>query len=162
MLPLLLLPLILLITMLPVAAQELTRCTPEVAGAVACMAERLCECDFRRGGLMTGTPDGWRWDCGILRGNCRGPAEVEQGGYDELPPGLSIDGSDNSIHLDQTTGVNGGGQQQINRSSGGPGDLRGREQPRPPRRQFVDPPSEDQPWAPVLRDVHPATPNRAN
>ncbi|HEX2526334.1 MAG TPA: hypothetical protein VHL31_08520 [Geminicoccus sp.] len=102
----------------PAGAQDLPRCTPEVAGAVVCMAGRSCACEFQRGGLMIGQPEGWRWDCGILRGNC-GPPPVQLGpDFFELPPGLSIDSSDNSIHLDQTTGVNGSGQQNIDRQRG--------------------------------------------
>ena len=100
----------------PASAQEPPRCTPEVDGALACMAGQSCRCGFARGGLLTAQPDGWRWDCGILRGRC-GEALVQtpQALY-ELPPGLVIDQSDSSLHLDQTTGVNGSGQQVIDRS----------------------------------------------
>jgi hypothetical protein len=112
LLSLLFIPLLLFWTLLPAAAQEMPRCTPDTAGALACMAGRACACSFQRGGLMLGQPDGWRWDCGILRGRCERPTVQPWPIYD-LPPGFSLDQSDNSIHMDQTTGVNGGGQQNI-------------------------------------------------
>jgi hypothetical protein len=68
LLPPLLLSLLLLA--LPVAAQEIPACTQERAGAVACMAGKLCACGFQRGGAVSGRHDGWHWDCGILRPAC--------------------------------------------------------------------------------------------
>ena len=135
--------LLLLLAALPAVAQDLPRCVPEIAGAVTCMAGRSCECAFRRGGLMTGEPDGWRWDCGILRGNCGDPHGQWAPDYGGLPPGFSYDNSDNSIHLDQTTGINGSGRQNIQRPRARP-DQQGRDQPAgPPRRLFVEPRYEE-------------------
>ncbi len=54
---------------------------------------------------MTGEPSGWRWDCGVLQGSCPRPTGELAGNWYELPPGLSIDQSDQSIRLDQSTGV---------------------------------------------------------
>ncbi len=54
----------------PAAAQEPPACTPARAGTVACMAGTLCECRFERGGSITGTTNGHRWNCGILRPAC--------------------------------------------------------------------------------------------
>ncbi|MGG5820113.1 hypothetical protein [Falsiroseomonas sp. HW251] len=48
-------------------------CTDRRAGAVACMAGRLCACGYQRGGIVSGRPDGWRWDCGVLRPACGDP-----------------------------------------------------------------------------------------
>jgi hypothetical protein len=62
--------LLFLLASLPAAAQEPPACTPARAGAVACMAGTLCECRFERGGSITGTVDGHRWNCGILRPAC--------------------------------------------------------------------------------------------
>lgn len=55
---------------LPAAAQEMPNCAAERAGAVACIAGKLCACGFARGGSVAGRPDGWRWDCGALRPPC--------------------------------------------------------------------------------------------
>ena len=49
-------------------------CAPDTAGTVACIAGRLCACGFSRGSPATGLPDGFRWDCGILRPSCGAPA----------------------------------------------------------------------------------------
>lgn len=54
----------------PAAAQEIPACTQDRAGAVACMAGKLCACGYQRGGAVSGRPDGWGWDCGILRPAC--------------------------------------------------------------------------------------------
>ncbi|WP_027133395.1 hypothetical protein [Geminicoccus roseus] len=87
----------------PARAAEPVRCAPEIAGALACMAGRACQCGFARGGLVTGTPDGWRWDCSLLRGACDRPDWRDGGLWYDLPPGLSLDASDNSIHVEQTS-----------------------------------------------------------
>ncbi|MCS7269187.1 MAG: hypothetical protein NZ704_14135 [Geminicoccaceae bacterium] len=58
------------------AAAEIPACGPATAGAVTCMAGRMCACAYERPGRMTGTPGGWRWDCGILRPACGGGPEV--------------------------------------------------------------------------------------
>jgi hypothetical protein len=60
----------LLLLALPAAAQQPPACNPARAGAVACLAGRLCECRFERGGSITGTRDGHRWDCNLLRPGC--------------------------------------------------------------------------------------------
>ncbi|MCL6608641.1 MAG: hypothetical protein K6T74_11170, partial [Geminicoccaceae bacterium] len=62
----------LLAAAVPATAQQPPACRPETAGIVTCMAGRLCACRFERAGRMTGTPAGWRWDCGILRPDCGG------------------------------------------------------------------------------------------
>jgi hypothetical protein len=60
----------LLLLALPASAGEVPACDPPRAGAVACLAGRLCECRFERGGTISGQPPGYRWNCGILRPNC--------------------------------------------------------------------------------------------
>jgi hypothetical protein len=68
-----LLPLLLLLAwpvVPPAAAQDPPVCTDTRDGAVACMAGRLCSCGYQRGGSVSGRPEGWRWDCGILRPAC--------------------------------------------------------------------------------------------
>jgi hypothetical protein len=64
----LLLPALLLA--LPALAQEPPRCDADRLGTVACIAGRLCECRFERGGQITGLPDMFRWDCSALRPPC--------------------------------------------------------------------------------------------
>ena len=34
------------------------------------VAGKLCACGYQRGGIMSGRPEGWRWDCGVLRPAC--------------------------------------------------------------------------------------------
>jgi hypothetical protein len=82
-----LLPLFLLLA-LPAAAQEPEppACTDARAGAVACMAGKLCSCGYQRGGVMSGRPEGWRWDCGVLRPAC-GEA-LPPAGMQSYSPGL--------------------------------------------------------------------------
>lgn len=62
--------LVLILLGLPARAEEPPACFAIHAGQVACIAGRLCECRFARGGSLTGTRDGHRWDCGILRPSC--------------------------------------------------------------------------------------------
>jgi hypothetical protein len=54
----------------PAGAQDAPRCTGESLGQASCFSNRLCECIYDRGGAITGTPPGYRWDCGNLRPNC--------------------------------------------------------------------------------------------
>ena len=88
-----------------VRAEPPARCTPDVSGALACMAGTACRCGFARGGILTGEPDGWRWDCGVLRGRCSpGVIATVPPAY-ELPPGFSYDGSN---YLEQSLGQDDG------------------------------------------------------
>ncbi|WP_159717355.1 hypothetical protein [Geminicoccus flavidas] len=97
--------LLLLLAAQPGTAEPPPGCTPKIAGALHCMAGQACRCGFARGGLMTSEPSGWRWDCGVLQGGCPRPSGELAGSWYELPPGFSIDQSDQSIRLDQSTGV---------------------------------------------------------
>jgi hypothetical protein len=65
-----LLPILPLLLMMPAAAQEMPACNQDRVGAVACMAGKLCACGYVRGGIVSGRPDGYRWDCGVLRPAC--------------------------------------------------------------------------------------------
>jgi hypothetical protein len=64
------LPVILLLVATSAAAQAPPACTAETEGQAACMAGKLCECRFERGGQMTGRPDRFAWDCGVMRPLC--------------------------------------------------------------------------------------------
>mgnify|MGYP000614964591 CR=1 FL=1 len=74
------------------SAAEPPACAAPAVGLVACIAGRLCSCRFERASPATGLPDGFRWDCGILRPACGAlpPATIDpwQGG---LPESLAID-----------------------------------------------------------------------
>jgi len=62
--------LFLLLLALPAQAQEIPACNQDRVGAVACMSGKLCGCGYARGGIVSGRPDGYRWDCGVLRPAC--------------------------------------------------------------------------------------------
>jgi hypothetical protein len=81
-----LLTLLLLFPLRPVA-QEMPACNQDRVGAVACMAGKLCACGYARGGIVSGRPDGYRWDCGVLRPACGEPAPAGlPGAAQPLPP----------------------------------------------------------------------------
>jgi hypothetical protein len=54
----------------PVSAQDFPACNQARDGITACLSGKLCQCRFERGGQISGRPDGFRWDCGILRPEC--------------------------------------------------------------------------------------------
>jgi hypothetical protein len=86
----------------PALAQSPPICSPAREGQVACMAGKLCECRFERGGQMTGRPDRFAWDCGVMRPMCPpdptiapspwmpqvGGVYVEPQRRGEMPPGV--------------------------------------------------------------------------
>jgi len=55
---------------MPTQAAEALTCAREALGKVSCFTPKLCKCIYDRGGAITGTPAGYRWDCGNLRPNC--------------------------------------------------------------------------------------------
>ncbi len=64
---------------LPAGAQgQPPACGARTEGQVACMAGRLCECRFERGGSVAGRPDRHNWDCGPLRPDCAPPPGIIQ------------------------------------------------------------------------------------
>lgn len=62
--------LLLAVLAFPAHAQAPPACTAEVEGQAACMAGKLCECRFERGGQLTGRGDRFVWDCGAMRPMC--------------------------------------------------------------------------------------------
>lgn len=73
-------------------------CAVETVGQVACIAGRLCDCRLGRGSPATGLPDGFRWDCGILRPPCGDPRPATIDPYPGLlPDALSIERNTNTI-----------------------------------------------------------------
>lgn len=72
----------------------------------ACLAGKMCACNYDRGGIATGIPAGYRWDCGILRPGCGNPLDVPAtlnpypGPY---PSAVSIDRSHHNFAVEQTT-----------------------------------------------------------
>jgi hypothetical protein len=80
------------------ARAQTPSCTVEDAGQVACIAGRLCSCGFARGSPATGLPDGFRWDCGILRPSCGPPVPATLDPWQgDLPDSLAIDRSNTII-----------------------------------------------------------------
>ncbi|MCW8086069.1 hypothetical protein [Sabulicella glaciei] len=73
----------LLLLALPAAAQ-LPVCNAYREGMAICFESRLCLCRQERGGQLTGRPEGFRWDCGPLRPDCRERAEP----VPPWPPGI--------------------------------------------------------------------------
>ncbi|MGE3293766.1 MAG: hypothetical protein AB7I59_26650 [Geminicoccaceae bacterium] len=73
------------------ASAQAPVCGPETAGIVACIAGHECACGFVRGSAATGLPDGFRWDCGILRPRCAPPPAAIDGRSSDLPAALLID-----------------------------------------------------------------------
>jgi hypothetical protein len=81
----------------PAQAEE-PLCTAAGAGLVSCIAGRLCSCGFARGSPANGLPDGFRWDCGILRPSCGSPTPATLDPWQgELPSSLEIDRSNTII-----------------------------------------------------------------
>jgi len=79
-------PLLALLVAGPAAAQAPPACTAETAGQAACMAGKLCECRFERGGQLVGRPDRFAWDCGVMRPMCP-PDPTIQPAQPWAPPG---------------------------------------------------------------------------
>ena len=69
---------LLLLSTLPAAAQAPPACTAEIEGQTACLAGKLCECRFERGGQLTGLPDRFAWDCGVMRPMCPPDPTINQ------------------------------------------------------------------------------------
>lgn len=75
------------------AAQEAI-CALQEVGRVACLAGKLCTCRSAPGSPATRLPDGFRWDCGILRPSCGGPVPATLDPWpSQLPDGLAINQS---------------------------------------------------------------------
>ena len=69
-------------------------CAAASAGGAACIAGRLCSCGFARASQATGLPDGFRWDCGILRPACGQPTPATVDPWQgTLPDALAVDRS---------------------------------------------------------------------
>ena len=82
----------------PARADDMPVCSGQNLGAASCFSGKLCECIHDRGGSVTGTPEGFRWDCGILRPKC-GEAADAPANPDEFsgpyPLAVGIDRWDN-------------------------------------------------------------------
>jgi hypothetical protein len=86
---------------LPLAAPagaQAPACDVQAAETVACIAGRLCRCRFAAASALTGLPEGFRWDCGILRPACGDPRPATLDAYTgPLPEALSIDRSSTTV-----------------------------------------------------------------
>ncbi len=73
------LPALFLCVVSPVAAQDLPVCSPSNANERICRSSNICVCRMT-GGLLSGIPQAFRWDCGIHNGGCI------PGTYEQLSP----------------------------------------------------------------------------
>ena len=94
----LLLTAILILLPLSTAAEEIPRCTAEVAGARSCQAAVACECRWFPKNTPQGTPAGWRWDCSILKRRCRQETTGTQSSASDVTPLIVIE--DERDHVD--------------------------------------------------------------
>jgi hypothetical protein len=68
-------------------------CSPETAGQLSVQAYVQCECRWFVASGLSGTPAGYRWDCGILRARTNHEVPETANPYPyPLPPALSIEG----------------------------------------------------------------------
>ncbi len=88
MLPLILL--VLLMSALPATAQAPPACTADAEGQAACLAGKLCQCRFERGGQLTGRADRFAWDCGAMRPMCPPDPTIGQAPGPAPPVGLWV------------------------------------------------------------------------
>ncbi len=86
----------------PARAGDAPACNRESLGQASCFSPTLCECIYDRGGSITGTPAGYRWDCGNLRPRCgetaNAPATMNEfkGPY---PLAIGIDRSNRNVDM---------------------------------------------------------------
>ncbi len=88
----------------PARAGDMPVCTGQSLGAASCFSGKLCECIHDRGGSVTGTPAGFRWDCGVLRPKCNEVADAPANPNEfngPYPQAIGIDRSDNSVRVRQ-------------------------------------------------------------
>lgn len=81
---------LLAVAALPAQAQPAPSCSAEIEGQAACMAGKLCECRFERGGQLTGRPDRFVWDCGAMRPLCPPDPTISQAPAVLPPVGLWV------------------------------------------------------------------------
>ena len=89
----------------PAVAQPPLACVVGTLGTTACLGSKLCACIYDRGGIASGTPAGYRWDCGILRPGCGSSVHppVTLNPYEgPYPEALDIDRSHRSLTVQQT------------------------------------------------------------
>ena len=89
------------------AQAEVQVCSAATAGELSVQADVQCECRFFQASAMAGTPEGYRWDCGILRPRLNYAVPVDLNPYPyPLPEGLSVELPGSGV------GLPGSGQEQ--------------------------------------------------
>ena len=83
--------LFLLLLCLSPAAAQVPICQALREGMTACFDGRLCRCRLEPGGVLTGRPEGYRWDCGALRPDCRPREPITP--WPDIVPQIYLDGS---------------------------------------------------------------------
>jgi hypothetical protein len=80
------------------AQQQAPTCAVESVGLVACIAGKLCACRPAPASAATRLPEGFRWDCGILRPACGGEVPATLDAYrGPLPEALGIERTNNVL-----------------------------------------------------------------
>jgi hypothetical protein len=88
----------------PARAGDMPVCAGQSLGTTSCFSGKLCECIFDRGGSVTGNPEGFHWDCGILRPKCGEAADAPANPNEfngPYPLAVDIDRSDNGVRFRQ-------------------------------------------------------------
>lgn len=102
-------------------AQDAPMCNRMAIGQATCLANVQCECIYDRGGAMTGVPEGYRWDCSILRPRCEEvPATIIEyrGTPPSYPAAVAIERTDRSVNVGQdNTNANGNSNANTNTNS---------------------------------------------
>jgi hypothetical protein len=86
----------------PIALAQTPACGPETAGQLSAQAGVRCECVRVPEGRITGTPAGYAWDCGVLRGRMNQLVPPAPDAYQgSLTDGLIIDADRRLEHSDK-------------------------------------------------------------
>jgi hypothetical protein len=86
----------------PVVLAQAPACGPQTAGQLSAQAGVRCECVRVPEGTITGTPSGYAWDCGVLRGRMNQLVPPAPDAYQgSLGDGLIIDADRRLEHADK-------------------------------------------------------------
>ncbi|PIR32822.1 MAG: hypothetical protein COV36_03580 [Alphaproteobacteria bacterium CG11_big_fil_rev_8_21_14_0_20_44_7] len=91
---------ILTFALLPIPAIAEGECNMQNRGKVMCMEQRMCECKYFTAGVMTNDPGGYRWDCGIMQGNCLDYQTIDSTKPYDGPQAVELDNSSDNITIE--------------------------------------------------------------
>ena len=92
----------------PAMAESAPQCSLESEGQTFCMSNRMCECKHMNGSLMKGTPEGYRWDCGITRPNCLDFNKTEETKAYDGPESVGLSNDKTDIHTNTNNDITSG------------------------------------------------------